>query len=213
MSLYSNVLGCVLETRENTNDDYMKIMDDVLNSELNYHSRLLVIRFDLHLPKCDDENDIIKINRVNLTNRFIRAIESRLKYRKKRKERNGKRCHSSSIGYTWVKEYSKSDNEHHHYHFFMTFNKDTFCRLGLFEYGLNNLCNLINNAWGSALGIDNHDSWSFIHFPKNPSYFLNRNDECFDDEYKRLIHRLSYMAKYRDKMISKRSRSIGASIK
>lgn len=69
---------------------------------------------------------------------------------------------------------------------------DAFHTLGCFEQGRNNMYNCMVSAWASALKMTVSDAVGLVHFPKNATYQLHRDDEASINEF---FRRASYLCK------------------
>ncbi|WP_303757401.1 YagK/YfjJ domain-containing protein, partial [Enterobacter kobei] len=56
-----------------------------------------------------------------------------------------------------------------------------------------------------------HHHAGLVHFPKNCRYILDVNDFNFEDEYKKLLNRLDYLAKLDTKLYGDGDRNFGCS--
>ena len=140
--------------------------------------------------------------------RFFESLKSQLKvYRKNKNIMEGK----DDFKYIWVRE--KDGSCHHHYHLILFFNKDTYAHLGdLKSNSLDkNLITKIRKAWASALSGNYDECAGLVFVPKNPIYYLNRNNALSTEVHSDLIYRISYLAKDKTKPYGDGYRCFGCS--
>ncbi|WP_157908224.1 YagK/YfjJ domain-containing protein, partial [Escherichia coli] len=102
--------------------------------------------------------------------RFINALKARIDAYQKRKYREGKRVHSSTLHYAWAREFGELKGKKH-YHLLLLVNRDTWC---------------------SALGVDAGRYDTLAHFPDKPAVWLERDDET---GFQQVLERAGYLAK------------------
>lgn len=194
------------------NSYYLQRCKDTIDLALATHPRLMAVRIDLHFPNKELAADTMAISR------FIGSLKAKLKANRKRKkkEAQGKRVHDTSLFYIWVREHGE-ESEQAHYHLVLMLNKDAFYSPGDFKanpadrHASPSLFIMTCQAWCSALKLDDIEKHaSLVHFPQNPWYWP-RAEERNSGDYKRLLKRVSYMAKDRTKVYSKANRSLGCS--
>ena len=195
--------------------NYLDRIFDVLNNAINEHPRTFVIRCELNFPSDYYEPDTAVISR------FTDSLKAQIKAHEDRKRREGKRVHDCHLRYIWVKERASSHVWHYHVALFV--NRDAYFTLGLFKSGNQlsessisesdntNMSDRIRMAWASALDLRLDETRGLVHFPKNPTYSLDVNDESFDDEFEEVFYRLSYFAKQRTKHYGNRTRNFDCS--
>lgn len=83
----------------------LKRMYEQLFCMLDYHNKVLVIRFDLHQPLFTDDN-----KRITTFNRRIKKWLKRY-------------YSTNQIGFVWVREREKVKNQHYHFALFLNGNK------------------------------------------------------------------------------------------
>ena len=120
---------------------------------LNVHPRLTALRVDLRLPDVPAATDAAVISR------FINALKARIDAYQKRKRREGKRVHPTTLHYVWAREFGECKGKKH-YHLMLLVNRDTWCRAGDYR-APGSLAGMIEQAWCSALGVDtgDHTRW------------------------------------------------------
>ncbi len=99
-----------------------RIRETVLHA-LNVHPRLTALRIDLRLPDVPAATDAAVISR------FINALKARIDAYQKRKRREGKRVHPTTLHYAWAREFGELKGKKH-YHLLLLVNRDTWCRAG-----------------------------------------------------------------------------------
>lgn len=197
------------------NDNYLEKLEFVIRNALSDHPRTLAVRADLRLSPAWFKNDMLPCHTnlsPDLMTRFIRSLMAKVESYRQRLTKQGKRAHPCTLRYYWVREIETLD--YPHYHTLLFFNKDLFWQLGRFNLASHDLSAMIQEAWLSALGLRGYDEYrALVHFPDNPTYVLDRNKPDFDDHYRALVFRASYLAKDRSKVYSASDRSIGYSQK
>lgn len=153
----------------------LKRIYDQLNILQEHHSRITIVRLDLHFPlnhKTDNklENQLIS--------RFLKMCKSDL-------GSLGWGQHKRFI-HGWVKEIGEVEKSH--YHLFLGF--QTLQRLlgKISSDGHTGMWKLFEDRWSELTG-------GTVHFVKNP-HFLNRDDK---QKFADCFYHLSYLAKIRDK--------------
>lgn len=184
-------------------ESHLHIIHRTLETALRYSPRSYVVRFDLRLPACLDENDTAVITR------FVRALRLLLQKADDEKIRQGKRVHQHNLRFCWVREWGKEGRPH--YHFALMLNHDRYRTLGSFEEVEGNLSARIKQAWATATHQTFQDASRLVHFAKKGEYWLNQNAPTYDDDYASLFKRLSYMAKVDTKRFGIAQHSIGTS--
>ncbi|EGU0782621.1 inovirus Gp2 family protein [Escherichia coli] len=176
-----------------------RIRETVLHA-LAVHPRLTALRVDLRLPDHPAETDAAVISR------FINALKARIAAYQKRKCREGKRVHPSTLHYVWAREFGERKGKKH-YHLILQVNRDTWCRAG--DYlGPGSLAGMIKLAWCSALGVDAGCHATLATFPESPAVWLTRND---DAGFQKLLERADYLAKVHTKARGTGERNFGCS--
>ncbi|STI14933.1 malate transporter [Escherichia coli] len=120
-----------------------RIRETVLRA-LDVHPRLTALRVDLRLPDVPAATDAAVISR------FINALKARINAYQKRKRREGKRVHPTTLHYAWAREFGELKGKKH-YHLLLLVNRDTWCRAGDYR-APRSLAGMIKQAWCSALG-------------------------------------------------------------
>ncbi|MGO2233997.1 MAG: inovirus Gp2 family protein [Marinomonas sp.] len=206
----------ILGSLEDHNSLYLDRLLSTMSFSLSEHPRTYAIRVDLRLPDfdachdCLSRDEIVSYNRnrTNLMKKFTESLSAKVKAQGARMRREGKRVHSCTVRYVWVKERDTVINDH--YHIVLFFNKDRFHRAG--EYSSDgSLASMIIAAWSSALGCSVASSFRLVHFPKNNGYYLDENSQEFSQQYSDLFYRISYLAKKRTKHYGEGGRCFGCS--
>lgn len=186
------------------NSFYIDTIHTQLYRSISIYPRLMVLRFDLHLPYIPEPNDLMGGDSPchflrcdnEVISRFFSSLRAKIHYSLQRKRNNGKRVHPCDPKYIWVREFG--GNGKSHYHVALLVNKDVYAYPGHYGYygNMDSLVNLIRSAWASALGGDYEDGFNLVYFPTNPYYHLNVNDyHGFDSLVNDVLYRLSYFSK------------------
>lgn len=194
------------------NQHYLQRLNDVLNLAQDEYPRTLAVRIDLRLsPEWITEDSVCCNPNMSgdLLSRFISSLRAKIRHYQHRLQRSDKRVHPCRLRYFWVREIDTAF--YPHYHVVLLLNKDLFRGLGS-AGNPQSLWGMIQSAWMSALDLRDYDEHlSLVEFPDNPVYILDTNASDYLDHYKRLVFRLSYLAKERTKTYSSRERSMGCS--
>ncbi|MEM0880969.1 inovirus-type Gp2 protein [Escherichia coli] len=157
---------------------------ETVRHALNVHPRLTALRVDLRFPDVPAATDAAVISR------FINALKARIDAYQKRKHREGKRVHPTTLHYVWAREFGECKGKKH-YHLMLLVNRDTWCRAGDYR-APESLAGMIKQAWCSALGVDVGCHATLVHFPAWPAVWLARND---DTGFQQVLERADYLAK------------------
>ncbi|WP_123422783.1 inovirus Gp2 family protein [Vibrio crassostreae] len=181
---------------------YLDKLYDTIDKAVTQHPRTTAIRVDLRLAKSllFDDTGVIK--------NFIASLDAQIQADLSRKKKRGQTVRSCKVRYAWCKERSTSLS--HHYHLVLLLNKDVYHSLGRFDQK-GNLSDMIKKAWCRALDIKADEGDTLVHFPDNPTYWLEQNSDKFDQQVDSLFKRVSYLAKVETKLYGDRSRSFGCS--
>ncbi len=74
---------------------------ETVRHALDVHPRLTALRVDLRLPDVPAATDAAVISR------FINALKARIDAYQKRKHREGKRVHPTTLHYVWAREFGE----------------------------------------------------------------------------------------------------------
>lgn len=180
-------------------EEYLWSIDDVIKNALCQYPRVMVIRFDLHLPSKINCIDIPDEFDSTVISKFFDSLKAKIDANINHRLTQGKRVHPCKLRYVWVKEICSANQPHYHVAIFL--NNDTYNSLG--NYNVNdgsNTYSRIIEAWASALGRECYQVNNLVHFPMNrPIYYLDRYSLEFEDTYEQLFKRLSYFAKIQTK--------------
>lgn len=182
--------------------NYLDRLYDTIDKAVKQYPRTTAIRVDLHLSNLQpDGSSVIK--------NFIASLDAQIQADLSRKKRRGQTVRSCKVRYVWCKEKGTLLSRHH-YHLVLLLNKDVYHSLGRFEQK-GNLSDMIKKAWCRTLGINTDEGDTLVHFPKNPTYWLEFNSDKFDQQINQLFKRVSYLAKVETKCSEDRYRSFGCS--
>ncbi|EEW7294935.1 inovirus Gp2 family protein [Escherichia coli] len=173
---------------------------ETVRHALNVHPRLTALRVDLRFPDVPAATDAAVISR------FINALKARIDAYQKRKHREGKRVHPTTLHYVWAREFGECKGKKH-YHLMQLVNRDTWCRAGDYR-APGSLAGMIEQAWCSALGVDAGCHATLVHFPAWPAVWLARND---DTGFQQVLERADYLAKEHTKAHCTGERNFGCS--
>lgn len=199
------------------NYDYLDKIIEVIDRSVAEHPRTFALRFDLHLPKTQQnaiygQDAIAGRTDTAVISRFIDSLKSHIRANIARKRKNA-RVHPCTMRYVWVREFNPSSViiKKWHYHVLILLNKDTYAYPGNYRSN-DNLASMIVKAWASALGLNMKECDNLVHIPENPYCYLNSRDPItFQENRRQLIYRVSYMAKLATKSTEDGYRSFGCS--
>lgn len=183
--------------------EYLERIQLTINRSLQEHPRTLAIRVDLRVPNKFNgylDSGVIK--------RFIASLRKQISYDSEVKRNAGDRVHPCTVRYVWAKE---STGSHFHYHLVLFVNHDRFNCLGDYSATEGNLSARIRRAWASALGMSLEDTAGAIYFPDNCLYKLDVNAVDFNEVYRSLLYRVSYLAKIKTKVYGNNDHTFGSS--
>lgn len=202
----------------NTNDndfntEHLNRMTQTVYRALAQYPRTLAIRVDLRLPGGDNEyhTDIdspccfVKADE-GMISRFFRSLDAKINADLNKKRKQGRRVHSHTLRYCWVREYGQFGKPH--YHVVILLNRNNYAHLGSYDALQGNLASKIQQAWASAINVDLPTHTGLVHFPPPAVYPLDRHSESTTSQ---LINRLKYLAKSRSKHYQRERRSFGCS--
>lgn len=192
--------------------NYLESMLEVLRNAVTVIKRLLVIRFDLHLPNNDYDSQ-------SLVSKFTASLKSQLEANYKKRLKENLKAHYSPLAYIWTRE--EGINNKSHYHFVVLLNLDAYATLGTIprldtinpqQFNRDNMACRIIKAWASALNINAVDAYTLVHFPKNCTYKVGVFHDVLDkSSFEEMFYRLSYLAKAQTKVFGNHRRNFGTS--
>ncbi|MCL1077052.1 inovirus Gp2 family protein [Parashewanella spongiae] len=188
---------------------------NTLNKAVMHYPRTYALRVDLRLPSLfvpqhkrhRDEVYEVPVSE-RLMKRFIESLRAQIEALDRRRQRLGKRKYSCRIRYVWCRERHRSLVDH--FHLVLFFNKDRFNTLGNHQNQYSVL-SLIQRAWARALGEQEQEVKTLVHFPDNHSYWIKDGKPGWEQDYSVLFNRLSYFAKKRTKPRGEGKRCFGCS--
>ncbi|EKO3441433.1 inovirus Gp2 family protein [Vibrio fluvialis] len=189
--------------------EYLDAIHGVMGNAMSEYSRVVVMRFDLHLPLLVSCPDFPLAHDTNVITRFMESVKAQLKARTEAKSRKGIRVRPCTVRYIWVKERNESSQPH--YHIALVLNRDAYGGFGSFCEVGNNLAGVIYKAWARVLSYEPDDIVNLVHFPKNPLHFLTRHSPEYSQQCNQAFQRLSYFAKAETKWYGTRAKNFGCS--
>jgi len=182
--------------------EHLKRIEQTLESAMMAHKRLSCFFITLRFPHRDISRDDNKV-----ISRFTDALKYHINSYIDLKRSEGKRVHATAFYYIWAKEFG-TINGNKHYHINLLLNKDTFHRLGGYEYSsaeIDSLANMIQKAWCSAAGLNPSIHSSMIHFAKDLPCMWIENDNI--EQKIKVQNRINYLAKNETKDNDSNNRS------
>lgn len=205
MSLYDSEYGSHVKS-------YKKRIIEVINKAVKEYGRTLAIRVDLHDPVVLDNGDTISCiahTDSGSISRFTNSLKAKLAADEQRKRKEGKRVHTNTLRYAWVREFTQ--NGKRHFHVFLFLNKNAYYHLGDFNLDEDTLRTMITSAWCSALNLTPEEGQHLVQYPANGKYTLNRDDILNDIYPGDLLNRIDYLTKVKSKIFDDGYRSFGCS--
>lgn len=184
---------------------YMDKMEYTIKKALECHPRTLAIRVDLRLP----DDDIQALTDSSVITRFFESLKAKIEADQNKKRKQGKRIHSCTLRYIWVREFTLGGKKH--YHIVILLNKDAYAFLGDYKKQEGNLASMIAQAWCSALGVPYPAFQPLTYFPENPCYYLYHHEAYPNDNLGKAVYRISYLAKLKSKSNADGERCFGSS--
>lgn len=193
----SEFLGLPVQThRGPLVQEYLSGLHDVLFRCLDDYSRVLVVRFDLHLP------DGAYVPDNETMERFKASLQAKLVHTQSRRRREGIRIHETRVRLFWCRELSKENRVH--FHCAVMLNGHAFAGVGKFDPQADNLYARIHQAWASAHDIPS--ARGLVHVPRRGVYNVTRDARRSHDE---VFRRLSYLCKAETKDYGERRHACG----
>ncbi|MEZ9440278.1 YagK/YfjJ domain-containing protein [Vibrio atlanticus] len=207
-------LGLPINPNYPMNESYLAATHKVLLNSLNQHPRTLVFHVVLRYPvnwSASSENSISK---------FIKAYKQKVAADLVRRQRSGKRVHSTEVRYVWCRESNYSIKEH--YHVFFLMNADTYWQFGRFEnFVPGELTWMLNGAWASAINISESDAVGLVHFcdglrrvdaKRIAGSHTVEKDGVMRDSFESVFNWMSYLSKVSTKQYGRGGRNFGYSL-
>lgn len=164
---------------------YLSGLEHCIECALEDYPEVFVQRLELMLPQ-DNLNEPER-----LIERFFSSLRSKIDASQRQSRDFGKRAHSTKVRYVWCREFSTTGKPH--YHVAILLNKQSYWRLGDYDFNRGNLYSMIVEAWLSALRLPRVDHYvPLVHITQRGSYLMRRDDpEAIDC----VFNRLSYLCK------------------
>lgn len=184
--------------------EYLDSLNRVMVQALQAHGKVFAFRFDLHLPSNAEASSQACSNQI--VSRFIESLKAKIRHNRMTARMTCSQVHDTRVRYFWVREVGVQGRVH--YHFVVLLNGHAFNWLGNYRPMGDNMANRIWEAWASALGVTVECAMSLVHFPKNPSYILFRNEF---PSIQAFFQRASYLCKASTKQYGYGHHAYGAS--
>lgn len=190
-------------SRNTHNEHYIQKINHTIRKSLLTCNRITAIRVDLRFPS----EDIFYFSDSRVITRFFESLKAKIDADLKRKNKAWKRNHSCPLFYVWVREFGEINNKKH-YHVILLLNKDVYWGLGDFIKTEGTLYALIQQAWCSAIGVNER---YLVHIPDNAVTWLDNNNANNESSIFELNQRCRYLAKEHTKYYDDGERSFGCS--
>lgn len=183
--------------------DYLDKVYLCLARSIEQYRSVFMLRVDLHLP--GDYPEHLAFDN-SLIEKFFASLKAKIKHSQEIKRQSGVRVHDTQLRYLWCRE--RSTEGRVHYHVAILLNHDAYAHIGEFSLDKQNMYSRLYGAWASALGIYIGDIRGLIHIPRNPIYYIHREDMAsFQDAF----YRVSYFCKVDSKDFNAGHHSFGSS--
>lgn len=189
---------------DSLNADYQLAFYEIITSAVEEFPRTLALRVDLRFPisyRYGDSNREVT--------RFIESLKAKLLVDCLRKNRRWRRNWNNRLRYVWVREIGER-NHRKHYHVLLLLNKDFYHGAGRFNAD-DSLYALIQQAWCSALALDDEQYSALANMTQNGRFYLNKKSPNYMQQLTELLRRMDYLAKDHTKSYGDGFRSIGMS--
>lgn len=173
---------------------------DTFQNALAAYARVLMLRVDLRIPDVPAATDAAAISR------FTDAMKAKIDAYIKRKQREGKRVHITTLRFIWVREFGERNGKKH-WHVVLLLNRDTWCGAGDYR-DPDSLAGMIKQAWCSALRVDAQQYSTLANFPQNPALWLDQGNAS---QLQQALARAAYLAKHHTKVSGDGERNFGCS--
>ena len=205
-------MGLSVNTNHDMHAGYLATTHRVLVAALNQHPRSILFHVVLRYPQ-----HWLNGSEGSVT-RFLKAFKAKIHADLRRRDRQGRKCHSTKVNYVWCRESSTELKEH--YHVFILLNRDTYRRLG-HPSGtrVGELTWMISSAWAGAIGLHHTNVSGLIEF-KSPKSIIAKNiassvakevDGVMRDSLESAFHWMSYVCKLTTKDYGEGVRHFGSS--
>lgn len=174
-------------------ENYLEQAYNVFHKAMAAHSRVLAVRFDLHLPHGVALPEDAESNQV--IRRFLASLSSKIRANLKRKESP----HRCPVRHIVAREVGPR-NKRVHFHVMLLLNGHAYRQLGTMASEAPNLFWMIAEAWASALKLDVADTVNSIQcgFERGPViYYLDPIEDY--EKLPEAFRRVSYLCKAQTK--------------
>jgi hypothetical protein len=185
------------------NSFWQQRIADTFQNALDAYPRVLMLRVDLRTPDGPAATDAVL---APVISRFTDALKAKIGAYIKRKQREGKRVHTTTLRFVWAREYGEK-NHKKHYHVLLLLNRDTWCGAGDYR-DPDSLAGLVKQAWCSALRLESQQHVTLANFPQNPALWLDRGNAA---QLQQALARAAYLAKHHTKVSGDGERNFGCS--
>ncbi|HDZ46415.1 MAG TPA: inovirus Gp2 family protein [Halomonas sp.] len=184
--------------------EYLQALYNTMQKALSEYPRVLAFRVDPVIPTEISDRMSLEDHK-GLIARFIASLKAIIKHDRVRKRQNGW-APDTKVRYVWCREVGSNGKPH--YHFFILLNRDAYHMLGRACSPNENLISRLSRAWYSALGVLWNPQEPWVHVPKNPTYWIDRDNA---DSFQEAFYRASYLCKADTKQYGLGMRAFGAS--
>ena len=183
---------------------YLAALQKALENALDDYPRVVAIRFDPVIPNVLSDQMTV-VNHNLLIPRFNASLKAIIKHDIKRR-RKSNWVPDTKVRIVWAREVG--ENGKVHYHFLLILNRGSYHMPGKACSPKENLVSRISRAWYRALRVQWNPQNPWIHVPKNPTYWIDRDDP---ESFRRAFYRASYLCKANTKQYGLGMRAFGAS--
>lgn len=184
--------------------EYLQALYDTMHKALSDYPRVMAFRIEPKIPtKISDRMTLEDHKR--LIKRFIASLKAIIKHDRQQKRLSGW-VPDTKVRYVWCREIGCNGKPH--YHFFFLLNRAVYHLLGEACSPNENLISRVSRAWYSALGIVWNPQEPWVHVPKNPHYWIDRDNA---NSFQEAFYRASYFCKAETKQYGLGVRMFGSS--
>ncbi|WP_252107965.1 MULTISPECIES: inovirus Gp2 family protein [unclassified Halomonas] len=185
-------------------DEYLQALYDTMHKALSDYPRVMAFRVDPRIPSEISDRMTLEDHK-RLIKRFTASLKAIIKHDRQQKRLSGW-VPDTKVRYVWCREVGSNGKPH--YHFFILLNRDAYHMLGRACSPNENLISRVSRAWYSALGVLWNPQEPWVHVPKNPTYWIDRDNA---DSFQEAFYRASYLCKADTKQYGIGLRAFGTS--
>lgn len=183
--------------------EYLDKLLETMDAATTQYRRVFAFRLDLRFP---EHQTAQHFHSNEVVSRFIASMKAKINHNRETVRQLNKYAHDTVVRYIWAREVGQRGRPH--YHLAILLNYDAFCAVGKFTRGRHNMFNRLEEAWASALGVPVDAIAGLIEIPRNPSFFIYRDNHSSRAKF---FSRASYLCKSATKEFGDGIHGFGAS--